>query len=236
MRKVAFLAVLAALLAGCGTPTPQVVQVTVEVTRLVEVTRIAEATRLVEVTPTPAAPVPVEPASVSGPLQIKAQLILFWLSQGEGQVNLRSTNGSGATISRLEYHCTVKSERTGEYLADQMVTAEAIPAGETSVTWFAFPARSEHTPGYFLAKCETAGVDPVSAQFYGPGNELSLPGVPVSNGTTACNEALANNSVTRIAYFDIKRRYEAGQVSYNDLASACGSALLTYYVAVNACR
>jgi hypothetical protein len=236
VRSVTLLAVLAVLLAGCAASQPQIIQTTVEVTRMVEVTRIVEATRLVEVTPAPTVPAPDAATPTPGTLQVKAQLILFWVSKELGQVNVRSTNASGATISGLEYHCTVTSLKTGELLADQIVVAESIPPSETNTSTFAFTVRSEHMPGYFQAECESGGVDPVSAQSASPGNQTSLPGPPVSNGTAGCAEALQNNSLPRNAYIDVRRRYDAGNATYNELAGAYSSALMTYYVAVNACR
>jgi len=236
VRLVALLAILAVLLAGCAASQPQVIQTTVEVTRIAEVTRIVEATRLVEVTTAPTVPAPSAATPTPGALQVKAQLFLVWVSQDLGQVNVRSMNESGATISGLEYHCTVMSLKTGDLLADQIVIAEAIPPSETNITSFPFTVRSEHMPGYFQAECESGGVDPVSAQSASPGNHTSLPGPPVSNGTAGCAEALQNNSLPRNAYIDVRRRYDAGNATYNELAGAYSSALITYYVAVNACR
>jgi hypothetical protein len=234
MRAWMLLFPAAILLAGCATPEPQIIESTVEVTRMVEVTRIVEATRIVEVTPTPAPTVPA--AQVPGPIDVAVQVSAFWASREAGQVNVKTTNESATAVPGVGYRCTVTSEKTGELLVDQAVTAGAIGSGEMDVQWFSFTVKSEHTPGFFRAACEAQGVDPFSSQIYGPGSQTELPLPPKKNDTEACLGALQPFESERSSYLAVLAEYRVGKASYDEFARAYTQALMAYYVAANACR
>lgn len=234
MRVLTLLSLAAILLAGCATPEPQIIASTVEVTRIVEVTRVVETTLIVEVTPTPA---PTEPAAqASGPIDVAIQVSAFWASREAGQVNVRTTNASATPIPGVGYRCTVTSEKTGERLVDQAVTAGAMGSGESDVQWFPFTVKSEHTPGFVRAACEAEGVEPVSSQIYGPGSQTELPVSPKKNDTEACLGALQPLESARSSYLTVLAEYRVGRATYDEFARAFTQALMAYYVAANACR
>jgi hypothetical protein len=237
MKRLSFAFLLAAALAACTPGAPQVADRTIEVTRIVESTRLVEVTRIVEITAPPGTPVVivVTPTAVPGPIQVQTKLALFWVSIAQGQVNIKITNESDASIAGLDYHCIVVGKRTGAVLADETLSVDAIPAGETELVWFQFVPKSENIPGYFQVNCESQNVDPVTAQFYNPGGHSSLPGRPSSNGTSACTLALDNLDRAVDTYVNVKSRYDRGQASYDELVGAYLIALGAYYNAVAAC-
>jgi hypothetical protein len=232
IRRLILLALAAVLLAGCATPEPQIVESTVEVTRIVEVTRVVQITT----TPPPPTIIVVTPTVLPGPLQVEVKLSLFWASRDSGQVNIKTTSKSSTTISGITYHCTVVSKKTGETLTEQDVKAEPIPPGETNISWFKFSVKSEHTPGYFQVDCQSQGIDPLSGQFFSPGSQTTLPGRPSSNGTSACTLALESYDRAVDAFFLVKTRYEKQQATYDELVGAYFTAIGAYYAAVTACQ